>query len=586
MSAVDEDLTYIDEFCGAGGASVGLTAAGFRLKLGINHWDRAIETHSRNFPHADHWCEDTSKLDMRRLPHARILWASPICTEVSPAGGRRRRRKEVAGQAELELEGHVGKAAYVRTRATFYDVLRSTEVRRFDAVLIENVVDVASDWELFDWWVEAMKRLGYNVQFVSVSAAHVGAPDNPHAPQWRDRLYLVFTKLGIRLPDVEPRPLAWCETCGADTHAIQSWKRPGRKIGKYRQQYVYVCERATCRHAVVEPYVLPAAAAIDWSDLGERIGDKRSRRKDGLPLAPKTLARIEAGLAMFAQPITLEAAGNTFERPGSGYFRAWPAYAAPATTFTTDPTKALALGPVMLSVNHDDGGRPYPAHVDALPTRTVKLGDGLAVGPMLVPAGGTWRDHAETIWNPMGARTTSESDALVCPPFIAELRGGGSTARSVADPLATLTASGTHHGLTVPPGAFYTKHYGGNADPRGMSKDVRTTPLGTVTAVDHHSLVIPFRRCARPYPAGRAPLSAVLTESQHGLAQLGVDVMDCRFRMLQPRETLRAQRFPDQYEVVGNAGERYMQAGNAVAANVAQWLGAQLRAVLDQAVAA
>jgi hypothetical protein len=62
-----------------------------------------------------------------------------------------------------------------------------------------------------------------------VSAAHVGGGTNEHAPQWRDRLYLVFTRKGAPLPDVEPRPLAWCEACGADVHALQSWKRPGRR---------------------------------------------------------------------------------------------------------------------------------------------------------------------------------------------------------------------------------------------------------------------------------------------------------------------------------------------------------------------
>jgi DNA (cytosine-5)-methyltransferase 1 len=39
--------------------------------------------------------------------------------------------------------------------------------------------------------------------------------------------------------------------------------------------------------------------AIDWSLAGERIGD-RAR-----PLAPKTIARIEAGLRRYARPIHL-----------------------------------------------------------------------------------------------------------------------------------------------------------------------------------------------------------------------------------------------------------------------------------------
>ncbi|MFE7547808.1 DNA cytosine methyltransferase [Streptomyces gardneri] len=36
------------------------------------------------------------------------------------------------------------------------------------------------------------------------------------------------------------------------------------------------------------------------------------------------------------------------------------------------------------------------------------------------------------------------------PPYIAELRGGGSKHRPVSEPLATVCASGNHHGLVVP----------------------------------------------------------------------------------------------------------------------------------------
>ena len=43
-------LTFTDIFCGAGGSSSGLTAAGFELRLAANHWARAIETHASNFP--------------------------------------------------------------------------------------------------------------------------------------------------------------------------------------------------------------------------------------------------------------------------------------------------------------------------------------------------------------------------------------------------------------------------------------------------------------------------------------------------------------------------------------------------------
>lgn len=46
------------------------------------------------------------------------------------------------------------------------------------------------------------------------------------------------------------------------------------------------------------------------------------------------------------------------------------------------------------------------------------------------------------------------------------------------------------------------------------------------------------------------------------------------FRMVEPRESARAQRFPDNYRLTGNQGEQQLQAGNAVSSNVSQWLGA------------
>src|SRR5205814_278130 len=135
-------LTFTDIFCGAGGSSLGLAAAGLELTLAANHWDRAIETHAANFRDAEHLCADVNNYDMRRLPATDVLWASPICTEISPAG-RRTRRRTVRGQTDLlEQFGHVPKPAFERTRATFHDVIRATEVHRYPVVLVENVPEV------------------------------------------------------------------------------------------------------------------------------------------------------------------------------------------------------------------------------------------------------------------------------------------------------------------------------------------------------------------------------------------------------------------------------------------------------------
>lgn len=469
-------VSVTDIFCGAGGSSNGLVAAGMELQLAANHWSRAIETHAANHRDAEHICADISNYDMRSLPRTDVLWASPICTEISPAGARRRTR----GQLDLLDETgdrDPGADAFVRTRATFHDVIRATEVHRYPAVIVENVVNVATDWELFDWWVQGMTLLGYTVQFASLSSAHIGGHGNLPAPQWRDRLYIVCTRKEIPTPDVTPRPAAWCEMCDQEVHAVQSWRNPRRRpVGKYRQQYDYRCPHPSCRNQLVEPYTRPAAAIIDWSDPGVRIGDRAER---GLrPLRENTLARIRAGLDLYREP-------------------------------------------TMLSVNHSGQGRAYPAGSAPLPSRTTKIGDALA--------------HL-----PSSASPSPEPDEQAPrDAFVAMLRNHGRPS-TVSAPLATMAANGNHHGL-----------------------------------------VIPYRRGAVPHHPDR-PLSTVATRDAHALMYGGadLDVEDCRFRMLQPREQLAAQRFPDDYVVTGTRTEQTAQAGNAVSSNVAQWLGERLLSVL------
>lgn len=420
-------LTFVDLFCGAGGSSTGLVEAGYELLLAANHDKIAISSHSANHPDAEHLCADVSQYDMRRLPRARVLWASPICTEISPAGGRRKRKAAPPGQALIEgLE--VSDDTMTRTRATFWDVLRATEVWRYDAIMCENVVE-ALEWELFDLWREGMHRLGYTSQIVSASSAHLGDATNAPAPQWRDRIYIVFVRSGIRTPDVAPRPAAHCDRCG-DVEAVQSW-RNGRRWGKYRQQYDYRCPE--CKW-IVEPYIRPASSVIDWSNLGHRIGD-RTR-----PLAAATMARIEAGLTKFGDcqmVVTLNHSG------------------------------------------HD--GRAFLPDDAPLPTRSAKIGEAILSPFLMAAAGNTFerRPGVRTwpITDPMRTQQTTATTGVVSP-FVIEYRNHGG-AEHVARPLATITAGGNHHGLVIP----YRK---GSAKPT-------SDPILTLGTRDSAALVRPAR---------------------------------------------------------------------------------------------
>lgn len=619
--------TFADLFCGAGGSINGFVDAGLELIIGANHSPRAIETVSTNHTEADFLCCDINNLDKRRLPKTDILWASVICTEMSPAGGNRKHH----GQASLDLEklGHVPSDAYERTRACALDVVQATEIHRYLAVVVENVVEFARDWELYDWWVEGMCKLGYNVQVVNASAAHVYGPNNPPAPQWRDRIFIVFTRTGVRLPNLALRPPAWCERCENLVDGLQTFKRPDRRqVGKYGQQYVYRCP---VDGTVVEPLVLPAIAAIDTGDIGERIGDRRK------PLAANTMARIEWGIRTLVEPVIVAAAGNTYERPG--YHRAWPATQAPLNTRQATGCDAIAT-PAFYVKNNGDASEvshcSYPVDSEPMSTLTAKVSQGLTSVPFIVKNyGGRSEAKYRSVPadEPLGSITTQDSHGIASVPFMVAGYSGGLGRRvkpvldeplgtvvangrghhqlvtapfvtmlrannrptTMGEPLATVT-TGRHHYLTTPPPFIFQNAHGGHD---GRSFPVDGAPLHTVTAThgdamvtpgaasgrhfDRNALVIPYRRKSRPKPI-TDPLHAVSTHQSAALLQPSlIDILDCYYRMLKPREHARAQRFYDDYIITGNIGEQTMQAGNAVPCNVAQWIGTALIECLDAA---
>jgi len=56
-----------DFWCGGGGSSTGLLQAaeelGFKVNLiAVNHWQLAVETHSKNHPNAKHHCKAVDSL--------------------------------------------------------------------------------------------------------------------------------------------------------------------------------------------------------------------------------------------------------------------------------------------------------------------------------------------------------------------------------------------------------------------------------------------------------------------------------------------------------------------------------------------
>jgi len=492
-------LTLTDLFCGAGGSSTGAAQIpGVEVACAANHWQLAVDTHAENHPNADHRCADLSQIDPRYFPRTVLGWFSPSCTHHTVARGQ----KLIDGQADLFGET-LPDAAAERSCATMWDVVRFSEHHRYEAVIVENVVDVYR-WPPFQSWLAAMDSIGYAHQIVYLNSMHAQV-FGPGAPQSRDRIYIVFWRKGNTAPDLRrvTRPNAVCTTCGP-VRAMQVWKRPDRAPwGRYRSQYVYRCPNVKCRNQVVEPAFRPAADIIDWALLGTRIGDRDK------PLAEKTMARIRAGIDRYWAPLLVPVEG----REGKA--------AAP----TDQPAR----------------------------TMTTRSETGL-----LVPTGGTWRTDATHTDDPCPTRTTRENDGVAVMPFIAELRGGGSKHRPVSDPLCTVVANGNHHGLV-------TTYYGkGGSQPTSSALPTVTAVEKHALLMRNNSSKGDGAEMVTP---ASEPTRTVTTKGHQSLLAAErptIDPNDVLFRMLEPREIAAAMDFPTDYRILGNRREQVRQAGNAV----------------------
>src|SRR5690606_9932595 len=95
--------------------------------------------------------------------------------------------------------------AKTQSRLLMFDVLRYVEHHKQRAVMVENVVDIATQakyrtaWTI---WRQELRAIGYNFRVVSLNSMHAqtfGAP----APQSRDRIYIVAWPEGERAPDLD-----------------------------------------------------------------------------------------------------------------------------------------------------------------------------------------------------------------------------------------------------------------------------------------------------------------------------------------------------------------------------------------------
>jgi DNA (cytosine-5)-methyltransferase 1 len=339
---------------------------------------------------------------------------------------------------------------------------------------------------------------------------------------------------------------------------------------------------------------LPAASAIDWSIPGERIGDKKK------PLADKTRARIEKGIERYWKPLLVTAAGNTYDgiTTGSQYLRAYPTDMQMPTQ-TTTVQHGLAVHPLITDGIRGEGTVQHSS--DPMHTQTTAQTKGIAYSPLMVPAGGTWRDGATSASDPMPARTTVETDGLAFHPLfvpvegregksassgaapmrtqstrnetalIVPLRNNGVT-KPATHPIDTVSAGGNHHALVM-------RNNTGGAE---MSTPV-TEELRTLTTGGHQSLLVPYYGASEAGKPTSEPHGTLTTTDRYGLveSEISLEVDDVLFRMLTPNEIKVGMAFAHDYYLGGTKREQVKQAGNAVTPPAARDLGMAVAEALN-----
>lgn len=331
-------LTMADLFCGAGGTSTGAVQAaeslGMRVNLtAVNHWDRAVQTHSANHRDARHLCASIDSLNPRDLfkeGELDLLWGSPECTHHSRARG--------------------GRPMLDQSRATAWCITRWAEALRPSVVMVENVPEF-EEWgplgangqplksrkgETFQAWIQTLRSIGYDVDWRVLCAADYGDPTT------RRRLFVQAVRGRRRISWPEPT-----HSGEENLFGVPRWR--------------------------------PASEIIDWSLPIQTISERKR------PLAPKTMARIREGLARYGgKPfvVAMEHGGRTVAaaqplptvtcaRGGAmGVAYLLPQQSGGSLRPATEPAPTVSTsGAIALVVEYYGNGQARPL-TDPLPTVT------------------------------------------------------------------------------------------------------------------------------------------------------------------------------------------------------------------------
>lgn len=433
----------VDNFAGGGGASTGIEkATGRSVDIAINHDPAAVAMHEANHPETEHYCESVWDVDPREVAKGRpvgLAWFSPDCKHFSKAKGGKPVEKTIRGLAWVAVRW----AATVKPRVI---MLENVEEFVTWGPIKDGYPDPKQKGRIFRTFVNALKRLGYKVDWQELRACDYGAPTI------RKRFFLVARCDG--------RPIVWPKpTHGSpDSHEVKSGKLLPWRMA-----------------AEIIDWTIPCPSIFDTSkEIKEKYGIRAIR-----PLSDNTLKRIARGIKRFvienANPFIVRI-GQT----GFGGDRLQYEIEKPLTTITTKAEHML-ITPFLAQYHTETSGSEARGQTLDRPILTLDTSNryGLVAAFLAKHYGGNYTGPGSSADEPLSTVTTTDHNALVTSHLI-KMRGTN-IGQKVTEPLQTVTAGGNHFGEVR---AFLLKYYG-SAD-NGQTLD---DPLHTVTTKDRFGLV-------------------------------------------------------------------------------------------------
>lgn len=355
-----KNINVIDMFCGGGGESTGIFDAAkqydFKINMSaINHWERAIETHSANYPSAEHRCENVQHIEPNTLMASKntdLLWASPGCQHFSTARGAKPRSESM--------------------RSPAWEVLRFAEELRPKRIIIENVPEFRTWGPLdengkiikeckgntFNAFISGLKSLNYIVDYQILCAADYGAATS------RRRLFIQAVRKDCA------KKIIWPEKTNV-------------KGGD-----------------LILPNWHTASEIIDWTTPCQLISERKK------PLAAATMRRIEYGIREFwgeeAVPFIARLYGNSTAE----------SIKKPLSTISCSGAHHMLIQPFITAIGQISAKQRNRKLTEPLSTICTKQ-EHCLVKPMLVQYYGN--GHAVPLSDPIPTLTTKDRYALVNP---------------------------------------------------------------------------------------------------------------------------------------------------------------------------